>query len=277
MNGKRLKGLMGLVAAAALFVSSSHVWADPLPPGGDVIPSVVNSTGVSAGASILADTGWMSSSTVDGSGQVREIVVGGDINNPNGGLDFIYQLKNTSPANSGISLTALNAFRFGTFLTDVLAANPGAASFTNGSNSFGTPGPGGNDPTDSERTNNGGGSGSQVSFLFGLPAIGTLTPGSFSDLLLIRTNAKAFAPGIVDFNDGGTSAQLHGFQPATPSPVPEPSTLVLLSGSLGIASILCAWMRRRKALSIQNGQLTQDPTRVLRIVQPFGPDRPIVN
>jgi hypothetical protein len=249
MSATGLRGLMRLAAAVALVVGPARVWADPLPAGGDVTPSIVNTTGVSGGATILADTGWLSSATVEGTGQMREVVVSGDANNPYGGLDFIYQLHNTSPSNSGINLAAFNAFHYGSFLTDVLAANPGGPSFTSGSNSFATPGPGGNDPTGAERSNNGGGTGNQVSFLFGLPGNGNLTPGSYSDLLIVRTNAPAFAKGIFDFNDGGTSGHLSGFQPAAGPNVPEPSTLVLLGGYLAVLGAGVAWKRRHKLFS----------------------------
>jgi hypothetical protein len=240
---------MRLAAAAVLMVGPARAWADPLPLGGDVTPSIVNTTGVSAGASILADSGWLSSTTVNGSGQGREIVVGGDTNNPYGGLDFIYQVQNTS-SSPGIKVSALDAFRFGSFLTDVLAANPGSPSFTNGSNSFATPGPAGNDPTGAERTDNGGGVGNQVSFLFGTNGLGTLTPGSYSDLLIVRTNAPSYSPGIFDFNAGGTSGHLNGFQPApgAPTNVPEPSTLVLLGGYLAVLGVGVAWKHWKKGL-----------------------------
>jgi hypothetical protein len=240
MSGNGLKRLLRLAAAAVLMAGPARAWADPLPVGGDVTPSVVNTTGVSAGATILADTGWMS-----GMGEVREIVVKGDTNNPNGGLDFIYQVQNTT-SSPGLKLSALDAFHFGNYLTDVLAANPGGHSFTNGSNSFGTPGPRGNDPTGSERTDNGGGVGNQVSFLFGPPGLGALTPGSYSDLLIVRTNAPAYAPGVIDFHVGGTSGHLSGYQPAGPSNVPEPSTLVLLGGYLAVLGVFSAWLPRRK-------------------------------
>jgi hypothetical protein len=107
MRGNGLKGLMRLAAAAALVIGPTRAWADPLPLGGDVTPSIVNTTGVSAGASILADSGWLSSATVNGSGQAREIVVGGDTNNPYGGLDFIYQVQNTSFSSPGIKVSSI--------------------------------------------------------------------------------------------------------------------------------------------------------------------------
>ncbi len=250
MNGKWLRGLTPLAAAATLLVSSSQVWATSLPAGGNVTPIVVTGAGVSSGASILADTGWQSSFTVDGTGQVREIVVTGDKNNPYGGLDFIYQVQNTSGSGSGVNLAGMDAFRYGTFNTDVIAANPGASSFANGSNSFGTPGPTGNNPTNATRSNNGSGVGNQVSFLFGSGASGTLDPGSFSDLLIVRTDATTYTAGIVDFFDGGTSEHLAGYQPAGPTATPEPSSVVLLSVCLAAFVVCGAWQLRKGSVQV---------------------------
>jgi hypothetical protein len=245
MKRKWLKGLTPLAASAALAVSSTQAWATSLPVGGSVTPSIVSGTGVSSGVSILADSGWLSSATVDGSGQVREIVLSGDKNNSLGGLDFIYQVQNTSASGSGVNLAGMDAFSYGSFATNVLAANPNGTSFTNGSNSFGTPGPGGNDPTGATRSNNGGGVGNQVTFLFGSSGSGNLTPGSYSDLLVVQTAATNYAAGVIDFFDGGTSDHLAGFQPAAHT-TPEPSSVVLLSVCLAALGVFGACQRRKE-------------------------------
>ncbi|MHB1424368.1 MAG: hypothetical protein ACYC3I_14435 [Gemmataceae bacterium] len=244
MNGKWLKGLTPLVAAAALIAGPSLAWATPLPPGGSVSPSIVNGTGVSSGFTILADSGWQSSSTGNpafggGTGQVREIVVSGDTNNPSKGLDFIYQLQNTSSTSSAVSLAALNAFTYGSFSTDVVAANPGASSFSNSGNSFSAPTTGGgSNPTSATRSSNG----TEVSFNFGSSGNGTLAPGSYSDLLIVRTNAPNYSAGIFDFSDGGTSSQLNGFDPAA---APEPASVILLAGCLACLGVAGVWPRRK--------------------------------
>lgn len=244
MSGNGWKRLMRLAAAAVLMVGPARAWADPLPVGGDVTPSIVNTTGVSAGSTILADSGWLSSATVNGTGQGREIVVGGDTNNPYGGLDFIYQVQNTSTS-AGIKVSAMDAFRFGSFLTDVIAANPGSSSFTNGSNSFATPGPTGNNPTGATRSDDFGNGtvGNQVTFNFGSNASGTLPQNAYSDLLIVQTNAPNYKPGIIDFNAGGTSDHLAGFEPAA---APEPSSVVLLSVCLAALGAAGALQRRKE-------------------------------
>jgi hypothetical protein len=248
MKRKWLKGLTPLAATAAFVVSSTQVWATSLPIGGNVVPSIVSGTGVSSGVTILADTGWLSSATVDGSGQVREIVVSGDKNNSLSGLDFIYQVKNTS--SNSYNLSGMDAFQYGSFQTNVLAANPGSSSFTSGSNSFATPGPTGNDPTSATRSDDlGNGTvGNQVSFNFGSNASGTLTPGSYSDLMIVQTDATNYQPGIIDFNAGGTSDHLAGFEPA--SATPEPSSVVLLSVCLAALGAVGAFQRRKEVVPV---------------------------
>jgi hypothetical protein len=244
MKSNWLKALATLVAVVLSILNASHAWATSLPPGGSVTPSLVSGTGVSSGYTILANTGWESISTSDGTAKVREIVVKGDTNNPYGGLDFIYQMHNTSGNNSGNNLSALNAINFGSFQTDVIAANPHATSFSDGGNSFLKPGGSGYNPTGATRSNDG----SQVSFNFGTSGNAKLTPGSKSDLLIVRTDASNYTTGSITFTDdgGGTSGSAGGFTASTP----EPASVFLLAGCLAGLGAAGAWKRRRKAVAV---------------------------
>ena len=112
MKDKWLRALTPFVAAAMLSVgSSSQTWATSLPPGGSVTPALVSGTGVAGTTAILADTGWLTANTPSGSGAIREIVVSGDTNNPNGGLDFIFRLQNTSSTSTNLAAELLPASR----------------------------------------------------------------------------------------------------------------------------------------------------------------------
>jgi hypothetical protein len=60
-------------------------------------------------------------------------------------------------------------------------------------------------------------------------------------LLIVQTDAPSYKPGIIDFNAGGTSDHLAGFEPAAS---PEPSSVLLLSVCLAALGAFGAYQRR---------------------------------
>ena len=99
-----------------------------------------------------------------------------------------------------------------------MKAKPTATFFHNEWTSFGKPGTSGT-PSSATRSNDEG----TVTFNFlNSSSDGKLKPGSYSDLLIIRTNADSYSAGNLSFSDnGGSSAQLGGFGAS-----PEPASMV---------------------------------------------------
>ena len=152
-------------------------------------------------------------------GSVTTQVIGGDTSNPFGGLTFTYQVL-VSPVSTG-GIERINGLDYTGFLTDV--------SYLPGSGTAAPP------PTTVDR----GATGAQVGFNFVPPPLGagTLPPSSISPLLVVQTNAFAFAPSVVNIIDGTVTA-VPSFGPA----IPEPATLGLIS----LASLALARQRRSR-------------------------------
>jgi hypothetical protein len=79
-----------------------------------------------------------------------------------------------------------------------------------------------------------------VSFNFGSQGAGILIPGSYSDLLIIRTDATSYTTGTIGFTDGGNSTGLSGFAPGSN---PEPASVVLLAGCLACLGAVGLWQQ----------------------------------
>jgi hypothetical protein len=200
--------LMYMVLGVALLALAPSAKANYLLPGATVTPDAEIATGT-----IIADTGWLSFSMLDGTtGLVAEIVVA-DASNPyaSGDLTFIYQVQDTKG-----TIEHLSGFDFSGFLTDVQAGTGGSG----GSIMSGGILPG---------TVNRVSTGSVVEFNFA-PFIG---PGKYSSALIIATDATKYKPGTIGIIDGG-GAGVVGYAPT----VPEPATLSLVGmGLLGLLGL----------------------------------------
>lgn len=199
------------VLGLALLVLAPSAKATLLVPGATVAPSAEVASG-----GILADTGLLPFVLGDGtSGTVAEIVIA-DSANPFGAGDitFIYQVQVTA----GPGIEHLTGFDYAGFATDVQSGGAGSG---------GSIIAGGVAPFDVNRA----ATGSVVSFNFIAPGVTPILPGSWSEALIIATDATTYKPGTIGIIDG-SAAGLLGYAPA----VPEPATLSLMG--MGLLSLL---------------------------------------
>lgn len=214
----RLRPLMALAGAVALaFAGSSAVAQVALPANGTVTPTAANPAPGAVLASVSAPF-----TTGAFSGTLTSAVV------QNGStLDFYYQVANS--ANSLTSLGRETNFNFSGFNTSVFFRTDnagGAGGFVAGTET----------PDTADRDNGG-----VVGFNFtsGTPTgggSGKIDPGETSSILVVRTNATLFAPGISSVINGG-AASVTTFAPV----IPEPASLGLLGAATGLV------LRRRRA------------------------------
>jgi hypothetical protein len=187
-----------------------------LPPNTQVNASSFNPVGGTLLASVNAPF-----TTAAFTGSLRSAVVQNETNT----LDFYYQV--TNDANSLTSLGRETNFNFSGFNTSVFFRTDNAPAVGGG---FVT----GTETPDTADRDNGGVVG--FNFLTGSTgSSGKIDPGETSSILVIRTNATLFAPGVSSIiNGSGTSVVT--FQPV----IPEPASLGLLA-----AGALAALRRRR--------------------------------
>lgn len=208
MSGTRIASR--LILALALCLLCTQVFAAPLVPGA-TIPAVgeLDPTGgvVQAGTGVAQP---FASPAGPGqfSGTLTTSVISGDPSNALGGLTFTYRL--TNDVNSLASLERMTNLDFTGFLTDVSYQTPAAGVV----------------PTTVDRS----ASASTIGWNFtpvGLGGAGSIPAGGASALLVIQTNAHAFAPINANVIDGSI-----GVAPSFGPVVPEPASLALLGGSL---------------------------------------------
>jgi hypothetical protein len=222
-----MKKIALFAAVGALLILSTAAQANPLPPGGAVVPDHRSVSGT-----ILADTGFTgytlknNAGQTVGTGSVQEEVIA-DALNPFGAgdLSFVYQVH----VDTG-DVGRLSATSFAGFLTD-------AAQFT------------GQPPLQAgsvaasvaTRSSLAADNGATVGFNF-IPA---MTPGQTSLALIVSTNATRFQAGEFNLIDGGISTT-PGFAPQ----VPEPASLVLFGGlALGLTGAGLRRWRQNKAVT----------------------------
>jgi hypothetical protein len=212
-----------LILALALCLLCARGFAAPLVPGAS-IPAVGEpdptggivqaGTGVAQAFASPAGPGQFS-------GTLTTTVIAGDPSNLLGGLTFTYRLTN-SP-NSLAALERMTDLNFSGFLTDVSYQTPVAAGVV---------------PTTVDRS---AVPGSTVGWNFtpvGLGGAGSIPAGGTSALLVIQTNAHAFAPINANVIDGSI-----GVAPSFGPVVPEPASLALLGTCLMSLGAFC---QRRK-------------------------------
>src|SRR5215813_7417494 len=214
----RLKRFKVMLGAFVLLVCASAAFGIVIPPGTTMaVPT--NFTGTLAAGSIIATT-TPSGSAGTLSGTFKLAVYK---ETATGNLDFLYQFI-TDPGSSKVEHITGN--NYASFTTDVgyltsNATDPGLGFFSLPAITSGT-----RDPLFADRSFDGPGVGNVVAFDW--PGIDAFT--GVSDILVVKTNAKDFVPGVANAIDGGTVTR-PGFQPSV-QPVPEPSSLGLLFGGL---------------------------------------------
>jgi hypothetical protein len=210
---RRLSQFFRGCAIASLIALCSNVQAAPLAPGGTIpAPAEVDPTGGVIQAGTGATVPFSAGGPAGYSGTLTSTVIAGDPSNLLGGLTFTYRL--TNDATSLSALERMTNIDFTGFQTDVSYQAPAAGVI----------------PTTADRDPAGG----AVGWDFAPLGLGRINPGQASALLVIQTNATAFAVTNANIIDGqATSVSSFG-------PVPEPGSLAVLS--LGA---LAAIRRRR--------------------------------
>jgi len=201
---------IGLLLCA---LSPAPTRANLIGPGtGPVLPDIflVNTFGA-----IVADTGvvpFLGAGGAPVKGRFREIVV---IDTVSGHLDFLYEITNDGVAGVNDTVGRFTATNFSGVTTDVGYATDSVIDLITGlphiaPATVGRSGPPG-------------------------PTVGwdypgfSMTYGTDSDVMVIKTNVDIFTLGGVSVIDGG-SANIAAF-----GPIPEPATMLLLgSGLLGM-------------------------------------------
>jgi len=194
-----------------LVLIASPAWAMPMLPGTSA--SAVTEPDPLGGVVVA---GPLPSPMIGTSftGTLTSTVIQGDVTNPYGGLTFIYQVANSPNSTDAIGRLTVNGFTG--WNTDM--------SFQPGN---GLP------PTTMDRSI----TGNVVGFSFVAPPLGfsVLPPGSVSQVLVVQTDAPDWTLSTGNLINGSIASG------PVYAPVPEPVTMLLLVGSLGVGLL-----RRRR-------------------------------
>lgn len=203
-------GLVGSAQATVLLPNTGATNFDTLAaaPGGVVLASTTT-PGVTPA---LLPT-W--------SGTLRTAVVDGPEAGVN--LDFYYQFSNDASSTDGIG--RLTGADFNGFTTDVFQTSAAFDIFLAGSQAASTAGRG---------------TSQVVGFNFPEGGTDKIDPGETSWLLIVRTNATSFEPGLVALING-TATNVVGYQP-----VPEPETYAMMLAGLGLLGAIARRRRQSK-------------------------------
>jgi hypothetical protein len=210
---------------ATLLVAPATSQAALLVPGGIVNPDLLVGPAGTLVASAL--------SPLIAGGDLIANVRSAVVRNAGGTLDFYYQVGNSGL--SATSLSLVNNESFATFATDVFfrLGNGGLDIFRDDGKGI---------PTTVARSADG----VNVAFNFFGPLNSfKLNPGEISRILVVRTDATNFAPGLTTITP--TFASGASFAPA--GAIPEPASLLLLGSAFAAAGYV-ARHRRKKPTTV---------------------------
>jgi hypothetical protein len=222
------------LCASALLLGPATSQATVLVPGTTVVP------GVLAGAAGTMVDSILTPLTFGGDliANLRAAVV----MNAGGTLDFYYQIGNSGMSGTNLASTTDQPFAIPamTFATDVFyRTDTGGLDFFHTGSAAAT-------PLTADRTADG----VVVGFNFGNLNANKINPGEVSRILVIRTNATSYMPGLTTIANGIiTSGQ--SFAPFAPAPVPEPTSLLLLGSAFAAAGYVARHrIARRKTTAV---------------------------
>lgn len=229
MNAKLIRLCGAALCAGALLLSPATSKATVLVPGGTVVPDILIGPAGTLVDSLLTP--------LVGSPDVIAAMRTAVVRNAGGTLDFYYQI-----GNSGISDFALNmvsslsfAIPAMTFATDVFfrLENGGLPFFHIGS------------PAAAPLTSSRSADGVVVDFNFRLGNLNAprINSGEVSRILVIRTNATNYVPGLTTASNGSVLVAGPSF---APSAVPEPTSLLLLSSAFAAAGYVARHRASRR-------------------------------
>lgn len=233
MNAKLIRLGRAAILASTLLAVPATSQATVLVPGGAVMPDVLGGAAGTLVDSLLTPL----TSGGDLIANLRTAVV----MNAGGTLDFYYQFGNAGTSGTNLELSLNQSFAMGsTFVTDVFYR------LENGGLDFFHDGDVGGSPTSIARSADG----VVVGFHFsGSPFRSALkiNPGEVSRIVVVRTNATNYAPGLTSLQNGiianGASFAPSGF---APSAVPEPASLLLLGSAFAAAGYVARHRVARK-------------------------------